>query len=73
MISYAFIYYCSVEDMRYICEYCNRVFSRKVALKKHLESHEKTPSSNQESGEESDEEPKELEIVDPTTPNETVT
>lgn len=30
--------------MRYICEYCNRVFSRKVALKKHRESHEKSSS-----------------------------
>lgn len=30
--------------MRYICEYCNRVFSRKVALKKHRESHERSSS-----------------------------
>jgi len=28
------------EESRYICEFCNRVFSRKVALKKHKEQHE---------------------------------
>lgn len=32
------------EDMRYICEYCNRVFSRKVTLKKHMEQHENAVS-----------------------------
>ncbi|XP_060866404.1 zinc finger and SCAN domain-containing protein 10-like [Metopolophium dirhodum] len=33
------------EDTRYICEYCNKVFSRRVTLKKHLEQHEKSSSS----------------------------
>jgi len=33
------------EDTRYICQYCNKVFSRRVTLKKHLEQHEKSSSS----------------------------
>lgn len=33
------------EDTRYICEFCNKVFSRRVTLKKHLEQHEKSSSS----------------------------
>ncbi|KAL4141825.1 hypothetical protein QTP88_004382 [Uroleucon formosanum] len=32
------------EDTRYICEFCNKVFSRRVTLKKHLEEHEKSSS-----------------------------
>lgn len=36
--------------MRYICEFCNRVFSRKVTLKKHMEQHENV-MSGAESGE----------------------
>jgi len=33
------------KDTGYICEYCNKVFSRRVTLKKHLEQHEKSSSS----------------------------
>ncbi|XP_022164463.1 zinc finger protein MSN4-like [Myzus persicae] len=33
------------EDTRYICEFCNKIFSRRVTLKKHLEEHEKSSSS----------------------------
>ncbi|CAI6373105.1 unnamed protein product [Macrosiphum euphorbiae] len=33
------------EDTPYICQYCNKVFSRRVTLKKHLESHENSSSS----------------------------
>lgn len=32
------------EDTRYICEFCNKVFSRRVTLKKHMEEHEKSSS-----------------------------
>lgn len=30
--------------MSYTCHVCNRIFSRQVTLKKHLEMHEKIPS-----------------------------
>lgn len=39
-----FLNFSSDEDTRYICGYCNRMFSRQVALKKHQEEHEKDPS-----------------------------
>ncbi|VVC31053.1 Zinc finger C2H2-type [Cinara cedri] len=32
-------------DNSYICQICNNVFSRKVALKKHMEKHENTPDT----------------------------
>ncbi|XP_060860239.1 uncharacterized protein LOC132937434 [Metopolophium dirhodum] len=32
------------EDTHYICKYCDKVFSRGVKLKKHLEQHEKSSS-----------------------------
>lgn len=37
-----FFYFSVKEELRYICEICNKVFSRKVTLTKHKELHEKT-------------------------------
>lgn len=50
---FQFFLHFSVEELRYICEVCNKVFSRKVTLKKHREQHEE--ESGMEFGE-SDEE-----------------
>lgn len=36
----------SNEDIRYICQFCNKVFSRRVTLKKHLEVHEQSVDSD---------------------------
>ncbi|XP_001952185.1 uncharacterized protein LOC100165823 [Acyrthosiphon pisum] len=33
------------EETHYICQYCDKKFSRRVTLKKHLEQHEKSSSS----------------------------
>lgn len=39
------IYFFSDEEPKYICEICDRVFSRKVTLKQHREQHiDNTPS-----------------------------
>lgn len=39
------IYFYSDEEPKYICEICDRVFSRKVTLKQHREQHiDNTPS-----------------------------
>lgn len=50
------------EDTRYICEFCNRVFSRKVTLKKHMEQHENSISGGESGGSD-----KELEACEPST------
>jgi len=39
----------SNEDTGYTCEYCKKVFSRRVTLKKHLEQHVKSSSSEDDS------------------------
>jgi len=36
------------EDTPYICKYCDKVFSRGVTLKRHLEEHEKSSSRDSE-------------------------
>jgi transposase-like protein len=43
------------EDSKYICDTCNRVFSRKVTLKKHQEMHNSKFSSDFGLGESDDE------------------